>query len=155
MFSILPEACVDGIEDSVVNELAKTFESDLPSPKLLGEEVKRWRRHFMSESKATLADTPGSALKACSESFYPNITILLRIAATLPITSCECERSASSLRRLETYNRASMTEERRSSLALIHIHYNKEVSVDRVIDIFARLHPRKLEFENILGEKKL
>ena len=48
----------------------------------------------------------------CSEMvaqiLYPNIRVLLQVACTLPVTSCECERSASALRRLHNYMRASM-----------------------------------------------
>ena len=57
---------------------------------------------------------------------YPNLYVLLKICCTIPATSCECERSASALRRLHTFNRASMTQERLSSLALMHIHYLTE-----------------------------
>lgn len=112
--------------------------------------MKRWRHHFRATPNVDLPSTPASALKTINECFFPNITALLRIAGTLPITSCECERSASCLRRLDNYNRASMTEERRSSLALIHIHYDKNISIEKVIDIFARLHPRKLQLDNIM-----
>ena len=56
------------------------------------------------------------ALKECDEDMYPNLYVLLKICCTIPATSCECERSASALRRLHTFNRASMTQERLSSL---------------------------------------
>ena len=68
-------------------------------------------------------DTASKALKECDDDLFPNIYTPLKICATIPATSCECERSASSLRRLHTYNRACMFQERLSSLALMHIHY--------------------------------
>ena len=37
---------------------------------------------------------------------------------TIPVTLCECERSASTLRRLNNYMRASMGKDRLSHLAL-------------------------------------
>jgi len=62
----------------------------------------------------------------------------------------ECERSASVLRRLNHYTRASMTGERLSSLTLIHIHYDYNHSLDDIVDKFVRMHPRKMELENII-----
>ena len=32
-----------------------------------------------------------------------------------------------------------------SNLALLHIHYDNEVDLDKVVDIYAKLHPRRLE----------
>ena len=67
-------------------------------------------------------------LKECDDDLFPNIYALLKISATIPAMSCECERSASSLRQLHTYNRACMDQERLSSLALMHIHYQTKIS---------------------------
>jgi len=50
----------------------------------------------------------------------PNAHVLLRIACMIPVTSCECERTASNLCRLHTFTRASMAQDRLGSLALIH-----------------------------------
>ena len=72
-----------------------------------------------------------------------------RYAPTIPATSCECERSASSLRRLHTYNRACMGQERLSSLALINIHYQVKIDFDEVVNLFASKHPWRLELNTI------
>ena len=56
--------------------------------------------------------TPAAAIRECNPMHYPNIRVMLQLACTLPVTSCECERSASSMRRLHTYMRTSMTQER-------------------------------------------
>ena len=72
---------------------------------------------------------------------YPNIRIMLQLACTLPVTSCECESSATTMHRLHTYMRTSLTQERRSSLALLHIHYDVTIDLDKAVDIYSRLHP--------------
>ena len=72
--------------------------------------------------------------------------------STIPATSCEGERSASSLRRLHTYNRASMGQERLSSVALIHFHYQVKIDLDEVVNLFATKHPRRLELGTILRD---
>ncbi|PFX19098.1 hypothetical protein AWC38_SpisGene16507, partial [Stylophora pistillata] len=75
-------------------------------------------------------------LKECDDELFPNIYALLKMCATIPATSCECERSASSLTRLHTYSRECMCRERLSSLALM----------------FATKHPRRLELGTILRD---
>ena len=62
--------------------------------------------------------------------------MLLQIAATIPVT-WECERSGSVLRRLNTYLRSSMGQPRLSGLALMHIQRERNINIERVIDIFA------------------
>ena len=91
-------------------------------------------------------------LKECDDDLFPNIYALLKICATIPAMSCECERSASSLRRLHTYNRACMGQERLSSLALMHIHYQAKIVLDEVVNLFATKHPRRLELGTILRD---
>ena len=48
-------------------------------------------------------NTPSKALVYATESMFPNIHHVLRVMCTVPVTSCECERSISVLRRLKTY----------------------------------------------------
>jgi len=102
-------------------------------------------------------DRPNTAAKAlkeleCDDDFFPNIYAVIKICATIPATSCECERSASSLRRLHTYNRACVGQERLSSLALMHIHYQVKIVLDEVVNLFATKHPRRLELGTILRD---
>ena len=49
---------------------------------------------------------------------------LLKILWTIPVNSCQCERSFSCLKRLETYSRNSMGEKRLSGIALLNIERN-------------------------------
>jgi len=131
--------------------VGRMYEGDLPSPELLEMELTHWKNRYMSMSPDERPSTPAKPIKDCDcdcESF-PNIFILLQIACTLPVTSCECERSASALRQLNNYMCASMGKARLSHLAL-HIHYNTPVDLDKVVDIHAELHPRRLELDSFL-----
>ena len=94
--------------------------------------------------------SPAVAIKDCDTALFPNISILLQFTCTIPVTSCECERNASTLRRLNNYMRASMGKDRLSHLALLHIHYTTPVDLDTVVDCYARPHPRRLQLENRL-----
>ena len=76
---------------------------------------------------------------------YPNIANLLTIILTLPVTNAEAERSFSALKRLKTYLRNTISEDRLNGLALLTVHNERHVSVDHVINRFA-IDNRRLLF---------
>ena len=43
-----------------------------------------------------------------------------------------------------------MGEEKLSSLAIIHTHYDMEIDLEKAVDIFANLHPGRLELKTFL-----
>ena len=130
-------------------DVLELYEDDLPSPQLFVTEQMGWKEYWSKKEPSELPNTCAKSLKVCDRLFYPNIFVLLQLICTIPATSCECERSASALRRLHTFNRACMTEERLSSLALIHIHYQKNIDLDEVVDIFSNLHPRRIQLDHL------
>jgi hypothetical protein len=67
------------------------------------------------------------------EDFYPNIRRIFIILLTFPVTNVCCERSFSSLRRLKTWEKATMGEERLCSLAMLHIHKDMNVSRENTL----------------------
>ena len=78
-----------------------------------------------------------TTLKAVNFDGFENIKVILRILGTLPITSCECERSISALRMLKDYKRSTMVEKRLNGLALMNIHQEIVPDTDKVIDKFS------------------
>ena len=118
----------------------------------MGRREQENRKRKAAAKSQNRRETAAKALKECDDDLFPNIYALLKICATIPTMSCECERSASSLRRLHTYNRACMGQERLSSLALMHIHYQVKIVLDEVINLFATKHPRRLELGIILRD---
>ena len=81
----------------------------------------------------------------------PEFSKVLKIYAVLPISSCEAERSFSALKRLKTYLRSNMGQNRLSSLALMHIERNTVNSglkedMNVMIDTFARNKKRDSYF---------
>ena len=101
-------------------------------------------------STEEISATCATAIKNCDVILLPNVFTLLKIAYTLPVTSCECERSASTLRQLNTFMRSSMGEQQLSSLALIHTHYERLIDLDQAVELFAALHPRRVELGSML-----
>ena len=111
------------------------YADGLPLPQVFDVELFRWRGKWLNVDQ----DLPSSAVQAleeCNHDFFPNAHKLLHILCTLSITSAERERLFSSLRRLKTYLRATMTSERESGLALMNIHYGRQIDIGATIDIF-------------------
>ena len=82
-------------------DLVDLYKDDLPSPQLFFAEFERWRMKV--QARIITADSCAASLKACDPDDFPlisNLDILVKIAATLPVTSCECERSISTVGRL-------------------------------------------------------
>ena len=109
---------------------------DLTNPLALDGEVELWEKYWKTKNTCR-PDHISSTLKSINFPGFENIKILLRILATLPVTSCECERSFSALRRLKNYNRSTMVANRLNGLALLHVHQEIYPDVQRVIDVFA------------------
>ena len=118
------------------------YNADLPSPDLMERELVYVRSKYNSMPPEERPSTAAEALKDTDAHLAPNYHTLLRICCTLPVTSCECERSGSALRRLHTYLRASMHETRLCALALMHIHYGLPIDTDEVYRIFMRKKKR-------------
>ena len=67
---------------------------------------------------------------------FPEFSNVAHILAVIPATSCSTERSFSALRRLKTYLRSTMGQQRVNNITLINSVVNNDM--DRIIDIFGR-----------------
>ena len=63
---------------------------------------------------------------------------------------CQCERSVSALRRLKTYMRGTMAQERLNGLAALSVHRNLNISENEIIHKFARMYPKRMQMIDIL-----
>ena len=109
-----------------VQELAEFYCDDLPDADNLSVELHCWQLKWdghQGEKPSDLRQTLAHA--DCA--FFQNIRELLKITCTLPVTSCECERSNSALKRLKTYMRSTMGHERLSGLGLLTVHYDMDI----------------------------
>ena len=113
-------------------------------------ELELWKQKWLSVSTSTvpsiIPSTAIDALNSCQKSIFPNVYTLLTIACTLPVTTASAERSFSSLRRLKTYLRSTMSAERLSGLSLLYVHPQVTITPDEVIDDFAKA-PRRQAFK--------
>ena len=74
---------------------------------------------------------------------------LLRMALTITVTSATAERSFSNLKRIKTYLRATMGQERLTHLAVLSTEkeLTKGLDLDQVIDEFNDSQPRRIQLK--------
>ena len=153
LLCLVPVVCCRSDECPDISDAVDMFAADIPHPALVGIEFQSWRRKWMAHLEEERPRSLASAIKKCQKDMYPNLHILMKVACTFGVTSCECERSFSTLRRLNTYLRKTMETERLSALALMNIHYGFGINYGLAATKFLQLHPRKIQTSNLLFEK--
>ena len=119
----------------------KFWKQDLPHDGLsLTTELKEWRDLWKQCDAQSQPHNLCDSLKKCDEDQFPNLFVLLKLGCTLPVTSCEAERSFSALRRTMTSLRSSMGENRLAGLTLMNIH--RDVHVDQLRTNHQTIHCR-------------
>ena len=137
--------------EQAILAFSATHRADLPGADNILAEIHIWINRWSARDVENAPSTAASALKEIDKAFFPNLFVLMKLLCTVGVTSCECERSISALRRLETYLRTTMSQERLDGLALMHVHYGIEIDVDWVTNEFARKQPRRLQLVDILA----
>lgn len=89
-------------------------------------------------------------IKECE--FFPEIKQCIIIYITLPLTTCTVERSFSTLQKVKTWTRSTMSEDRLDGLCMMSVHkakiddkIKKSEYINKVIDKFG-IKKRNLEF---------
>ncbi|KAJ8947216.1 hypothetical protein NQ318_001502 [Aromia moschata] len=124
---------------------------------VLVAEFKLWRRRCLEDplKSRNAIDTYIS----CDQHIYiyPNIKTLLKIFATLPVSTCSAERSFSTLKRLKTYLRNTTSTNRLNGFALMNIHPEipltcGEIWIRYVDDIFAVFDTQAISLDNFVAK---
>jgi len=131
---------VNQFGDVVSNYL--NISHDIFEKRITGE-LTLWHEYWLNEKQ--LPVTHIDALKRCDYDCFPEINILLNILVTLPATTASAERNFSSLRRIKTWMRTRISEDRLNGLALLHAHRDITINSEDVIDVFAKSN-RRLDF---------
>ena len=78
-----------------------------------------WQKTLVPSTLSTLSDV---FLFLCSlQAAFPNLIELIRIAMTIVVSTAHCERSFSALKRIKTYLRSTMGEQRLTDLAILSV----------------------------------
>ena len=148
--------CVDNFP-SYVKEFPKNYleEAVAAYPSLEKDALKNelsvlYRREDLMGKKDSLITLLEILRDNNLQSSFPNTVKLLKILITTPMTSAEAERCFSTLKRIKTFLRATMLNERLSALAMISTE-NELISEmndfnERVIQHFATSKNRRAEF---------
>lgn len=146
MCSLLPSYCVGIAFDAIAPSII-LYEQFLTGGSYECQcEYDRWQRKWKLVPQSERPTTVTESLKSCDISIYPNIAVLLRIFATIPVSNSTAERSFSELRLLKSYLRSTMMEDRLNGLALMAIHKDCYISYDAVISQYARDHNPRFRF---------
>jgi hypothetical protein len=137
----------------LTDHLLQRYSSIIAEPlyqfKLDGE-IALWKQKWVSRltdrSDGVIPQTAAEGLAACDKRAFPLIHTFLSILVTLPVSTASAERSFSTLRRLKTWMRSRMAEDRLTGLAILNVHRDISVNVDKVIDRFAKIKKRLLDF---------
>ncbi|XP_050512007.1 uncharacterized protein LOC126888039 [Diabrotica virgifera virgifera] len=78
------------------------------------------------------------ALDSCNRDLFPTVSKLLLVLATLPISNASAERSFQSLKRIKSWLRTRMRQDRLIGLALLHAHRDIPVDPTKVLERFAK-----------------
>ena len=145
---LLPSEMIDATLNLQVSDfpnLSQLFKDDLPSFMSLDAELDLWQNKWAGEPQLAVdLNTPEKVLAYTDQDFFPNIHALLVLMATLPVTSCECERSISILGLDKSPLRSTMAEDRPNGLAMMQYHRDIALHVDEVVKEFSLRHPRRL-----------
>ena len=143
--SLVPTA-MDEDWKANVHELAQFYYDDLPDPDSLDVELHCWKLKW-DEHQGEKPKDPRTTLPYADCAFFQNIRELIKITCTLPVTSCECERSNSAFKRLKAYLRSTMGHERLSGLALLAVHYDMDIDCEHVLNHFVQKNPRRMQLD--------
>ena len=108
------------------------------------KELKIWSSKLCTISEKDKPKIACETLVCMSKDTFPNIYSALTILATMPVSTANAERSFSTLKRLKTWLRNTMCQSRLTGLALMHLHWNVDVDVERVLRDFDPLNDRHI-----------
>lgn len=130
------------LNNEIVVKLKNEFHEVLPRPSELEKEVTTWKVHMAHEHSKCLVYTCSVAEE--HKRFYPNIHAMVMLLLSLPVGTCSCERSFSSLRRLKTWSRNAMSNGRLDSLAIGYINHAWTPSPSKVLSVWDKSGNRRI-----------
>ena len=154
-FKVMPSYLVNHLSEwkDSVRSICQEYSGDIPNPEGLEAELDLWESKWVAEQArgTQLPQSVTEALCHLNSVAYPNLHTLLRLLGTIPVTTCSCERSISSLRRLKTYLRSTMGQDRLNGLALMHANKHLDINIDEVVALFGTRHPRRMRLPSMLS----
>ncbi len=113
---------------------------------MLPDLIKTAFKDSLPVKKVTNVRTIAEAMEhsAVYKDMLSEVNKVLKIFFTFPITSATAERSFSSLRRLKTFLRSTMTHCRLNNLFLLYIH--DAINLEKVAKDFISVNQRRINY---------
>ena len=147
LWGLIPKYCDASLNTAQdLERLLEIYQEDIGPRAAVVPEVQRWVNTWKKEDSSTVPSSAIEALSACHAKIYPNVYILLTILGTLPVSTTTSERSFSTMRRLKTYLRSSVGNERVTGLALLSIHKNRQIDREKIMNDFVARSNRRSDF---------
>ena len=125
--------------------VAAAYEEDLGVVlSVVQGEVETWMDLTKSMTTTSLPD----CLEMTKRWLLPSVNTLLRLYATLPVSSSSAERAFSKMKHLVTDVRTTMGQERLSNLSVLAIHRKlaSNIDLDQIVDAFKATKDRRVLF---------
>ncbi|XP_066914568.1 52 kDa repressor of the inhibitor of the protein kinase-like [Clytia hemisphaerica] len=140
---LLPKSFLS--EEDVAVKLGPFFRfysHDMVSPLRINEEIKAYGTFWadFTDLPTTISET----LNAIKHAKFDNIERALRILATIPVTTCECERSFSDMKLIKSKLRSTMGQDRLNGLCLMNVHLDKTPDSMAVCEKFLAKQQRRI-----------
>lgn len=142
----LTPSSINFLDEEMILSFGEIFECDAND---LIIETKSCRRMMERNKTVEKAHTSPTLMHLCQRlqrvrDALPEMCKLSTIACTIPVSSCACERSFSTLRIVKNYLRCTMKTDRVNDLMLLGVHSNRASKIDlnKVIDRFILLYPK-------------
>lgn len=127
--------------EDFINNYKNVFKIDTSA---LGAEAMIMKNMIQLKNEAVDAENLRNHIK---REYCPNLYKLFQAAIALPVSSASCERSFSAMRRIKTWLRSTMLQERFSHMSLLHIEneiVTEKITAEKLLDRFAE-KKRKLK----------
>jgi len=134
LVALIP-SMIESYNWSDVLQTVRFYQSELACEAEVLNEYNQWKDFCLRMNQEDRPSLPLLALDIVP-SRLANINILLRIFCTLPVSTCTAERAFSAMKLIKSYLRNTMTDERLTALALVYIHPEIDINVEKVIDRF-------------------
>ena len=138
---------VEQITNDQIGTIHQTYQMDIAlSLDDFRREVERWRARCRIIPCDKVSTTLCQTHDIVNPALYPSIDTIMCALLTMPVASATAKRSFSVLKRLETYIRSTMRNDRLSALGLMHIHRDFTVNLDKAMDVFVAAKKRRADF---------
>ena len=145
----------NGITRDIPDSITNTYRSDIDKERLslhlqmLPDAVKQYSVSTLPIKKVTSVRTLCDVLNFGGiKQLLSQVHILLQLFLTIPVTTATSERTFSALRRLKTYLRTTMSQDRLNHLLLLYCHKARTDAIDlsRITSAFVSVNERRLQY---------